>query len=127
MVGGITRHSLSNFCLSFLKNLVGMPDLRIEFRNSIAIYMFLFGCFCFSLINKLLNSFKAAFLVIKMKRYLHASYIQLFDYLRIRDIHIRLTYTEDENSKPQYFSPNHNLFLQPQERNLLGQKSVRKL
>ena len=62
-----------------------------------------------------------------MKEYLHASYIQLLDYLRIHDIHIRLTYTEDENSKPQYFIPNYNLFLQPQERNLLGQKSVRKL
>ena len=61
-------------------------NLSIRIQSS---YM----CFClfvfvFFLITKLLNSFAVAFLAVKV--YLHASYMQLFDYLRICDIYIIL-------------------------------------
>ena len=46
-----------------------------------------------------LNSLGVAFLAIKIVRYLHVSFVQLFDCLRIHNIHIILKYTENENLK----------------------------
>ena len=63
--------------------------------------MFLSVClFLLCLITKLLNSLAVAFLAVKIKRYHHVSYTQLFDCLRIHNTHIMLEYTENENLKP---------------------------
>ena len=62
-------------------------------------YIFLFA-FVFAELLSYWNSFAVAFLAIKIRRYLHVSYIQLFDYLRIHNIHNILKYTENENLKP---------------------------
>ena len=62
-------------------------------------YIFLFA-FVFAKLLSYWNSFAVAFLAIKIRRYLHVPYIQLFDYLRIHNIHNILKYTENENLKP---------------------------
>ena len=60
----------------------------------IYIYVFLFVCFCYCLFT---NSFAVVILAIKIKRYLHVSYMQFFNYLRIHSI---LRYAENQNLKP---------------------------
>ena len=87
-------------------------NLTIEFWNSLFIaYIFicLFVRSCFCLFTKLLEFICNTILAMKIKRYVHVSYMQLFDYLHIHNItyithlHIR----KNENVKPYYFSQHH--------------------
>ena len=87
--------------------------------------------FVFAYLLSYWSSFRLTILEIKIKRYLHVSYMQLFDYLYIHNIHNILRYTENKNIKLEYLKStsqgSYKLFLQPRERNVLGQMSLRKL
>ena len=74
----------------------------IEFWNSILI---LFVClFVFAYLLGYMNSFAIPILEIKIKRHLHVSYMQFFDYLCIHNIRNILRYTRNENLKLEYLS-----------------------
>ena len=58
-------------------------NLSIEFSNSVLIYTY---CCLFVSLLRYWSSFAVAFLAVKIKRYLHFSYMQLFDYLHIHSM-----------------------------------------
>ena len=69
---------------------------------------------------------------IKIKGYLHVSYLQLFDYLHIHNIHNVVKYTVNENLKTQYFSQHNTLLItffatSSFKEVIYGQKTVKKL
>ena len=82
----VTRHKSSILQLSF------------ETQSS---YIYISVCFWFCFFAYLLscwNPFAVVILAIKIKRYLHVSYMQLFDYLRIHNI-IYITYLDIQKMK----------------------------
>ena len=64
-------------------------NLSTEFWNSTLLYVFLFVCLFVCLFVSLLrywSSFAVSFLAVKIKRYLHVSHMQSFDYLHKHNI-----------------------------------------
>ena len=82
----------SNFGVRYTTEKISILQLSFETQSSY-IYFYLFACFGFSLNTKLSEFICSKFLAIKIKRYLHVLYMQLFDYLCIHTyIHNILRY-----------------------------------
>ena len=75
-------------------------NLKIEFRNSIFI---LFVCLFVFIFAYLLSYWNAFTVAIKIKRYLHVSYMQLFYYLGIYNI-TYITYLDIQKMKIYSFN-----------------------
>ena len=107
----VTRHKKTN--------------LTIEFWNSMFViyffvYMYLFG-FVFAYLLGYWNSSAVTILVMKIKMYVHVSYMQLFDYLRIHNIYIYKKWKSKTLILKSASQASDNLSSQPRERNVLGQ------